>query len=225
MKKHFYNIIALIALVTLTLGCGKDGAIGPEGSKGDKGDTGATGANGTNGATGATGATGVAGATGNANVKTDLFTLQTADWLSGAVYWFGTGAQVAEGYTSKYYDRANTLITTDLLKTGMVLVYMQSAPTISANQWVPLPLSFADNFSANGYNYNYAYETFEGKVRLHFFFTKGTTAAPTLSTYAVPPHQFKVIAVTGMQIAGMKNAGVNLKDFVQVNSYLSSKIR
>lgn len=211
MKKKFFTILILMGSLIFTTGCGKDGAIGPDGSKGDKGDMGETGAK------GSTGATGPTGATGNANVKTDLFTVASGDWTYSAIYWFGSGVGGSQGYFTKFYDRPNTLITQDLLNTGMVLVFMQSAPSASPQQWVPIPLTFQGTAD---YTFNYAFETNVGSVRLHFYFVKGTVDPPALTSYTIPVHQFKVIAVSGTQKVGMVKNHINVNDFAQVSKYL-----
>lgn len=214
MKKQFFSILILIGSLIFTAGCGKDGTIGPNGSKGDKGDMGDTG---DNGATGSTGPKGATGATGNANVKTDLFTVASADWTYNSIYWFDTGVGTSQGYYTRFYDRPNTLITQDLLNTGMVLVFMQSAPSASTKQWVPIPLTFK---GTGDYTFNYAFETKIGSVRLHFYFVKGTVDPPVLTSYTIPVHQFKVIAVSGTQKVGMVKNHINVNDFVQVSKYL-----
>jgi hypothetical protein len=225
MKKQLYNLILIAGLAILSTSCGKKGDIGPQGAQGkqgDKGEAGATGAAGTNGTNGSKGDKGDKGDTGNANVQTDLFTIQSADWATNSTYWFGTGNLSATGYTTKTYERANALITADLLNTGMVMVYMQSSPTTNAAQWQPIPLSFLYSAGSGSYTYNYAFETLAGKVRLHFYFVKISADPPPLNTYAIPPHQFKIIAVTGIQLTAMKAKNVDIKNFAQVSNYLNS---
>ncbi|MDN5284538.1 MAG: hypothetical protein JWR38_812 [Mucilaginibacter sp.] len=166
------------------------------------------------------GPAGPQGPAGNANVKVDVFTVKTADWVYNSTYWFGTEVNAAEGYVSKYFDRANSLITTDLLNSGLILVYYQSSPITNTVQWQPLPFSFTENFNSN-YTFNYAYETSVGNVRLHFFFAKtGTVAAPSISTFNIPTHQFKIVVVSGTLISSIHQNHINVNNYNEVSRFL-----
>jgi hypothetical protein len=162
------------------------------------------------------GPAGPQGPTGNANVKTDVFTVATADWLYNDIFYVGTSPGGSSGYFSKYYDHANALITDDLLNTGMVLVYFQSVPDYNApTEWQPLPFSFG-----GGYSYNWAYIASAGKVRLEFYFVSINTAPPVLSTFNLPTAKFKVITVTGSLLGAIKKDHINLDDYKAVSRYL-----
>jgi len=178
-----------------------------------KGDTGPAGA------TGPAGPTGAQGPTGNANVLVDTFTLASADWKwnSGYTYSNSNGGTVT--YFTRYYDATLSKLTQGILDSGMVMVYL--APNANnPQQYAPLPYSFLSFGSA--FNYNYVYETFAGKVRLHFFYTpNGAGATPaTLSTDIIPTHKYKIVILTGTVTTGMKAHNVDVKDYDAVSHYL-----
>lgn len=81
-----------------------------EGKQGETGPAGANGINGTN------------GTDGNANVKSETFTIYTTDWITGT--------------NLKYVNEITSLITTDIVNTGGVMLYVESA---SGNSWLALP--------------------------------------------------------------------------------------
>lgn len=153
------------------------------------------------------------GPQGNANVLTDSFTVKPADWLYGSVYWVTTGTGSSTGYNSKYYDRTNAKITGDILNHGLVLVYYKSAISTNPNQWQPLPFAFIEGF--NGYAYNWAYETSPGSLRLYFYFTKVSAAAPSTQTYTLPESAYKIVVISGaagngvIQALKKTNTGIN----------------
>ncbi|MBS1661753.1 MAG: hypothetical protein JST68_11970 [Bacteroidetes bacterium] len=140
---------------------------------------------------------------GNANVMIDTFTIKKTDWVYSAVYWFATSDGSSQGYVAKYFDHSQALITHDLLNTGMITVYGQTDAGLQPNTYTTLPYSFMENFSA-AYSFNYTYTTTPGKIRLFFFFSKNTAAAPTLSTYVPPPLKVKLAMVTGTIVAEAK---------------------
>lgn len=216
MKKQILQLICLLSIITiLAAGCGKDGAVGPQGDKGDKGSAGATGP------TGATGDQGPKGNTGNANVKIDTFSVKNTDWLYSAILYVGVGKSTASGYYTKYYDKSNTLLTDDFLKTnGVVMVYYTSNPDFNNASWLPLPFSF---LTIGGYNINFAYETFVGKVRMHFYLTNTTASSPKLDTYQLPSVRYKVIALTGTIVNDIKKKNININNYTELSNYLQIK--
>ena len=154
----------------------------------------------------------------DANVKTTVFTLSNTDWLYSSSYNLSTGNNgVAEGYSSRYVDQSNTLITADLLKTGMVLVYFNPVAGNTA-QWQPLPFSFTD--TSGGFTRNYAYETAVGKVRLHFYFAKLSATPPDLSAFTIPTTQFKVVVVAGTLTSSLKQNHINVNNYSEVSKFL-----
>lgn len=137
---------------------------------------------------------GPAGPEGNANVKTDVFTLTSADWLWNSQYWFQTSPNSSTAFFTRYYTRANNSITQDVLDNGMVLVFFTSNNQFNTNQWQPLPFQFTVN-----YQYNLAFETSPGSVKLHFFFVQldATKPPPSLQNYTIANYKFKIVAVSG----------------------------
>jgi hypothetical protein len=218
--QRYLLLLSMIFFAILLIKCGKDGAMGPQGQTGPTGATGPTGSTGANGATGATGPT---GATGNANVKVDTFTVKGADWVYNSIFWFASGNGISEGYFTKYYDRANTTITADILSGGAVLVYFTSNPSFNTSEWIALPYSFADN-SSGAFNYNYAYETSVGNVRLHFFFSPNNGGTPpTLNTFTPPNHVFKVVTVSGTLIGAIRKNHIDVHNYRAISQFLGLK--
>jgi hypothetical protein len=163
------------------------------------------------------GPAGPQGPEGNANVKVDTFTVKTTDWATGALYWFNNGDGGAIGYNSRYFDRNNTLITADLLNSGLVLVYFQSSKIFNTVQWQPLPFTFT---FITGFSQNYAYETFVGRVRLHFYMNKVFADPPDITTYIMPTQKFKIIAVSGTLINAIHTNHINLNNYHDVSKFL-----
>ncbi|MDN5289229.1 MAG: hypothetical protein JWR38_5503 [Mucilaginibacter sp.] len=158
------------------------------------------------------------GPAGDSNAKTTVFTLTNTDWLYSSSYNLSTGNNgVTEGYTSRYIDQSNTLITADLLKSGMVLVYFNPIASNTA-QWQPLPFSFTD--TSGGFTRNYAYETAVGRVRFHFYFVKLTGTPPDLSAFIIPTTQYKVVVVSGTLTSSLKQSHININNYSEVSKFL-----
>jgi hypothetical protein len=164
------------------------------------------------------GPAGPQGPAGNANVKVDTFTVKTADWIYGGNYMFSTGGGVTSYYVTKYFDRNNSLITANLLISGLVLVYFQSNPDHNNAQWEPFP--FSSTVAGNGYNQNFVYETFVGKVRLHFYLTKDSIKPPSLSTYDIQSLQYKIIVVSGTLLGSIHQNHINVNNYNEVSRFL-----
>jgi hypothetical protein len=158
------------------------------------------------------------GPAGNANVKVDVFTVKTADWTYGGDYMFSTEGGGTTYYITKYFDRNNSLITADLLISGLVLVYFQSNPDYNTAQWEPFP--FSSTVAGNGYNQNFVYETFVGKVRLHFYLTKDSIKPPLLNAYNIQPLQYKIIVVSGTLIGSIHQNHINVNNYNEVSRFL-----
>ncbi len=159
---------------------------------------------------------GEVGPEGNANVKTDVFSLTSADWLWNSSYSFKTSPSSSSSYYSRYYVRNNSSITQDVLDNGMVLVYF--TPNSSNNdQWEPLPYQFTD-FSL-AFDYNIAFETVPGSVKLHYFFVRrnATATLPELSIYKITDYKFKIVAVGGNLGTFMLAQKVDLKNYNEVS--------
>ena len=167
------------------------------------------------------GPAGPQGPEGNANVKVDIFTVKTTDWIYGGNYMFSTEGKGTTYYVTKYFDHNNSLITANLLISGLVLVYFQSNPDYNTAQWQPLPFSSTAAF--NGYNQNFAYETFVGKVRLHFYLTKDSVNPPPLSTYNTQSLQYKIIVVSGTLLGSIHQNHINVNNYNEVSRFLGIK--
>lgn len=181
MRTSIFFGFVLLFFVTA---CSKTGPTGPQGATGPAGPQGSTGAQ---------------GPIGTANVFVDTFSVTNADWLYGSIYWFSTGNSSATGWFTRFHDQSFSKVTQGILDTGMVLMYIQSY-TDNPTQWQPMPFSFTS--SGGAYQYNYAYETMVGKVRMHFFYTPNSGAIPTtLSTDVIPTHRYKIITVASGAVA------------------------
>lgn len=135
------------------------------------------------------------GPEGNANVLTDSFTVKPDDWVWGSIYYTAISSSGLLGYQTKYYDRSNTKITPDILNHGLVLVYYKSATVLNPNQWQPLPYMLIVGGAA--YSYNWAFETFPGKVRLHFYFAQINDVSPDVATAPMPESAYKIVVISG----------------------------
>jgi len=134
---------------------------------------------------------------GNANVNIDTFTIKQTDWLYSAVYWTDISTGSSEGYVSKYYEHQQSLLTQDLLNTGMVTVSAITSLSVSPNTYTTLPFSFPDNLALN-FSYNYAYTTVISKLRIYFYFTKTSDGtSPAIATYTPPAVKIKLAMVSG----------------------------
>jgi hypothetical protein len=123
MKSKFNLLISAIAVAGSCLlnSCGKDGETGPSGTNG------AAGTNGTN------------GTNGNANVKTTILTVLSADW-SGTALNKSTGVLSAPN------------ITQSILDSGLVLVYVK-APGIGLNgNFIQTPVLYFGSSTATCYH-------------------------------------------------------------------------
>jgi hypothetical protein len=208
IQRVFSRLLWVIVLGSIFFCCAKTG---PQG---------ATGPAGNNGSPGPVGPTGPQGPQGNANVLVDTFTLTSADWSWNSLYSFSTGSGSYTSYFTRFHDATDSLITQAILNTGLILVYFTPYQN-NANQWEPLPYSFLAFSSA--YYYNFVFETFLYKVRLHYFYSaNGSGSTPTnLSTTVIPNHSFKIIVVSGTIATGMHQAGVDPADWRQVSRYLN----
>jgi hypothetical protein len=193
-----------LAITFLAVSCTKEGPEGPVGAAGPQGPAGANGTNGTNGSTGPqgpAGPTGPQGPAGNANVVSDTFTLTNANWAWNSQYNFATATNGTDSWFTRYYDRTYTGVSANILNTGAVLIYFTSTASgaiTNPNQWTPLDFSFLSAFSQ--FYYNIRYETFVGKVRLHYFYTPNGVSGvipATLSTDVIPNYKFKIVAIAG----------------------------
>ena len=152
-----------------------------------KGDTGATGAAGTNGTN---------GTNGNANVVAGTATLTASNWSWDA--------------TSKLYycDITDNSITSDIVNSGVVLVYIQAQ---GSNGWNAIPTAIAVSNSESLY-FNFNYEINNVEVSLQF---SDQSTAASIATY-----NFKIICISSAQRQSHPNT--NWHDYNQVKSALGS---
>src|SRR6202012_3348516 len=119
-------------------------------------------------------------------------------------YEFQTSPTSYTEYFTRYCDNSVPTITQDILNNGVVMVYFTPNTSSNTNQWAPLPYEFTDG--SGNFNYEIAYETNVGTVRLHYFFVQLVASAtiPTLSTYTIATYKFKVVVVSGTLAASLK---------------------
>src|SRR6202000_185659 len=162
---------------------------------------------------------GATGAEGNANVQTTVFSLTNAQWLWNSNYEFQTNPSSYTEYFTRYADNTVSTITQDILDNGEVMVYFTPNTSNNTNQWAPLPYEFTDG--SGNFNYEMAFETNVGTVRLHYFFVQLVASAtiPTLSTYTIATYKFKVVVVSGTLAASLKKNNVNLNDYNAVSKF------
>lgn len=155
----------------------------------------------------------------NASVKTTVFTITNSQWLWNSQYEFQTSPSSYTEYFTRYCDTAVTSITQNVLDDGMVLVYFTPNTSNNTNQWAPLPYEFTDG--SGNFNYEIAYETNVGTIRLHYFFVQLVASAtiPVLSTYDIATYKFKVVAVTGTLMAAIRKNHINLSDYQAVSRF------
>jgi hypothetical protein len=124
---------------------------------------------------------------------TYVTSVTNAQLLWNSQYSFETASNTYTEYFTRYYDFSVPGITQNVLNTGSVQVFFNPNPLVSTNQWLPLPYSFPD--ASGNFSYVVGYSTSVGQVELDLFFQQivpGSTI-PTLSSYAFPTYDFKVI--------------------------------
>jgi len=213
MTRNFSLVLAaLVGLTFLVVGCSKTGPAGPAGPAGPQGPQGAQGA---------TGSTGAQGPQGNANVFVDTFSLTNAQWAYNSQYYFEVSPGSYVEYFTRYHDITLPEVSRGILDSGLVLAYFNPNPIANTDQWAPLTYEFLDG-SADFY-YVMAYQTFLGEVEMEFFFQQINTSAsiPNLATYKIPTYKFKVVVISGSLAAQMKQQGVDVKNYGQVNHFLN----
>jgi hypothetical protein len=169
---------------------------------------------------GPAGPQGPQGPTGNANVQVDTFTVKlSSQWLYNSQYSFETSPGSYTEYFTRYYDASFSAITTSIIETGMVMVYVNPNPLANPNQWAPLTYRFLDG--SGDFYYVMGYQTYAGEVELDYFFEQIVSGAtlPTLYSYTIPAYSFKIFAVSSTSVSNMKQAGVDLNNYNQVNRY------
>lgn len=160
------------------------------------------------------------GPMGNANIKMDIFSITNSDWLWNSSYSLGTSPGGTLSYFSRYYDRSAAALTSGFLNgNGIVMIYVSSQPLNNPDAWIPLPLAFP-SFNSE-FNYNFYYDTFIGKIRLHFFFNSiNSKSTPTLSNYPIDNYRFKIVIATGTVVSSLSQANIDKNDKVAVAKFL-----
>ncbi|MBB6127328.1 collagen-like protein [Mucilaginibacter lappiensis] len=160
------------------------------------------------------------GPSGNSDLNSVVFTVNTADWNQNIynVNFNIAGDSVITRY-AKGVEYNSPLLTAGMLERGLVLVYFQPNPNVT--QWQPLPYSFPSVYDE--YNYNYAYETFVSKVRLYFYFTRITTDGPSLDSYQVPATKFRIVVASGNMANSIHQNHININKYEEVSRFLNIK--
>lgn len=167
------------------------------------------------------GPAGSQGPAGNANVIIDTFTVKTNDWRfrtdDGNYYLYTLGPTL---YTyTKCFERYNSQLTPTLLNNGLVLVYFRPDPYTNTLRWEPLPFLYH-----SGYDYNWAYETFNGKMRLYFYFTSSSgITPPTLETYPIFTTDYKIVMIPQASKSAMQQNHINVNKYEEVSKFLNIK--
>jgi hypothetical protein len=148
------------------------------------------------GPAGAQGPAGTNGNDGNANVFTDTLTVESTEWAYGTEWYIGVSQNGGSGVAAKYYDVPFDKITSGIIDSGMVSVFI--AP-YRGGQWLELPCWY----DSNDFQINYVYLVTPGNVRLEIYLSPTTsTFTPDVSTYAPATYDFKIVAVAGTLPAG-----------------------
>ena len=154
--------------------------------KGDKGDVGPSGVSGLNGTNGSNGTN---GKDGNANVKSNTYTVLPGNWLPNT-------ATSSSGY---FFSIAAADITADIAARGAVLAYLQT----STGDWLAMP--WTTFYSSYSKLYNYAYGT--------GFFQPQTKDSDLNSYRPTSNFTFKVVTIA----AGSVKPNVDTKDYEAVS--------
>ena len=135
---------------------------------------------------------GLLAAAGDANLRSTVVTLKSADFGWNSQYTYTTASGGDTAYFTRYHDIAVPALTQPILNSGSVQVFFTSNAN-NANQWSPLPFSFLSGTGA--YYDNFVFETSVGNVRVHYFYTaNGAGTVPSdLSTHTIPKFKFKVV--------------------------------
>lgn len=133
------------------------------------------------------------GPPGNANVRSDTLSLTNANWLWAGSWPLSTGGGTVTYYPTRYVDINTELITQEIVDKGSVQVFFKPGN----DAWVALPFTFLE--AGNLFFYNIMYDYKQGRIRLHYFFTRNQPGGtfPTLSTHNIPNYTFKYVITAG----------------------------
>lgn len=173
------------------------------------------------------GAQGPPGPEGNANVQTEVFSVQGTQWTSPigsisayAYYPMSIAGGYVTNYGIQYFVQPFSAITQGVLDSGMVLAYFIPSTYVLPDPWAPLPFQFLDG-SYNFY-YNFVAIPSVGNIDVGFFFTPNgvTGSMPNIGTYtmtALDVYTFKVVTVTGTLVTDMIREHVDLHNYNAVS--------
>ena len=133
---------------------------------------------------------GPAGANGNANVKSQTFTIYSWDWTTSG--------------NMKYVDINSNLITTDIVNSGSVLIYMKFA-----GFWQALPFTYPQGTTSQLFRYYYSNNFVQIQVTQE-------TGVPSL-----PDFEFKLVVISSS--ARLSNPQMNFTDYYQVKDVFHLK--
>ena len=171
-------------------------------------------------AMGCEGDQGPVGPDGNANVVTRTISPTNEEWLWNSSYWFQQTTTTGTGYFTRYVDIPVAEITSDIISTGVVLVFFEALP--GSGNWTPLPFQFVEPGGA--YIHNIVHEVSEGLVRLHYFnmFNSAGATLPDLQAVSIPTYTFKYTVIEGNALQAMAAREIDVTDHDQVMEYLAS---
>jgi hypothetical protein len=111
------------------------------------------------------------------------------------------------------------------LNEGEVMVFFTPNTSSNTNQWAPLPYEFTDG--SGNFNYEIAFETNVGTVRLHYFFVQLVASAtiPVLSTYDISTYQFKVVVISGTLTDALRRNNINVNDYSALSKFTNAYTR
>lgn len=170
---------------------GKDGINGTNGTNGQDGNDGKDGINGTNGTNGQDGQD---GQDGNANVKSQIVSVTSSDWI--------ITSNIA------YFDTPVAIITSSIANSGSVQVFMESST--QAGTWLNMPsIQYASGYFST---FNFIYGT--GVIRI---FKNDSD----LSTPINPGNRtFRIVAIASSARAA--NPNVDWRDYSQVEKIINA---
>ncbi len=119
------NLLFLLSIVLFLFSCEVEGPMGPQGTAGQNGQNGKDGQD------------------GNANVVSEVFTINTSDWVEHGTF----------GSITHYYDVTLIIseITNDIFQSGSVIAYLKS----SSDTYIALPYTFTDIGYYTTYSFGY----------------------------------------------------------------------
>lgn len=141
---------------------------------------------------------GRAGVPGNANVVSRTVTLASSDFAWNSGFEFSNSTNSWTTYFTRYADISMPAITQGVLDSGAVQVFFTPSSNLP-DAWVPLPFSI---MNVGGYQTNYMVQIMAGRVRVHYFWSAGSSPAPTgLDTFLMPTLKYRVVVTAGAPVS------------------------